>query len=155
MMPDETCAGDHPRMFVPYISKEMLFEDDDGRWCVYVNADNCEECYRALGEDCDVQKFDTFAHFIRWDAYPHARIYTGLGGRETRVPWLGNEDRPPSLPNMRLVPGHKQVEILWDDVSEHEPDFIREVIDFESYQIWRVANWIRPPGTGSPPGARV
>ncbi len=149
MMPDETCAGDHPRMFVPYISKEMLFEDDDGRWCIYVNADNCEECYRALGVDCDVQMFDTFAHFIRWDAYPHARIYTGLGGRETRVPWLGNEDRPPSLPNMRLVPGHKQVEVLWDDVSEHEPDFIREVIDFESYQIWRVDNWIRPPGTGS------
>jgi len=39
------------------------------------------------------------------------------------------------------------VEIFWDDVSEHEPDYLRGVIDFESYRIWRVADWTRPPGT--------
>jgi hypothetical protein len=94
--------------------------------------------------------------YIDRERFPHARIFTGTGGRETRVPWIGNEERPPSPPDMRLVPGHDQVEIFWDDVSEHEPDFLREVIDFESYQIWRVANWIRPPGTNTylgPPAA--
>ena len=48
---------------------------------------------------------------------------------------------------MRLVPGPKQVEIFWDDVSEHEPDYYRNVIDFESYRIWRVSDWVRPEGT--------
>jgi hypothetical protein len=147
LMPDETCAGTHPRMFVDYISKEILTQEPDGRWCVYVNADNCEQCFRALGQDCDVEMFDSFHSRFPWDRYPHARIYTGYRGRETRVPWIGNSERPPSPPNMRLVPRSKLVEILWDDVSEHEPDFLRGVIDFESYQVWRVANYIRPPGT--------
>jgi hypothetical protein len=146
-MPDETCAGTHPRMFVYYITKEALFQDADGRACIYVNADNCEECYRALGQDCDVEMFDTFRSRFNWAAYPNARIFTGRGGRETRVPWIGDDERPPSPPNMRLVPGSDQVEIFWDDISEHEPDFRRGVVDFESYQVWRVANYVRPRGT--------
>ncbi len=149
VMPDETCAGSHPRMFIYYIGLEGMFEDENGRKCVYVNADNCEECFRAVGQDCTWGNglYDTFYSYIDRERYPYARIFTGYGGRETRVPWIGNEERPPGAPNMRLVPGHEQVEIYWDDVSEHEPDFLREVIDFESYQVWRVANWTRPPGT--------
>jgi hypothetical protein len=48
---------------------------------------------------------------------------------------------------MRLVPGQFHVDVYWDDAPEHEPDFLRGVIDFESYRIWRVANWVRPRGT--------
>jgi hypothetical protein len=151
-MPDETCAGFHPRMGVYRISKEIMFPDENGRYCIYVNADNCEECYRAVGQDCDVPLYDSYRSHIDWRMYPNARIFTGRGGRETRVPWVGNAERPPPPPNMRLVPGSDQVEVYWDDFSEQEPDFLREVIDFESYQIWRVANHIRPPGT-DPDGA--
>jgi len=148
-MPNEVCAGSHPRLFVPYIQTTDFFLDQDGRRCIYINADNCEECFRAVGQDCvwGDGLYDTFASYIRRDLYPYAQIYTGSGGRESRVPWIGNEERPPSPPNMRLVPGLFQVDVYWDDSSEHEPDFLRDVVDFESYQVWRVNNWTRPRGT--------
>ncbi len=148
-VPDEACVGSDPIFGYEYISNAGSFNDQDGRKCWYVNADNCEECYRAAGQDCTVANglYWTAGRSFDRERYPRARIYTGYGGRESRVPWIGNEERPPVPPNMRLVPGHNMVEILWDDVSEHDPDFLREVIDFESYQIWRVANWSRPPGT--------
>ncbi len=149
VMPDETCVGSHPRMFVYVIGPDGMFQDEDGRKCTYVNADNCEECFRAVGQDCNLENelWEVRSSYIDWNRYPSAQIFTGTGGRETRVPWVRSRERPPSPPNMRLVPGHKQVEIFWDDLSEHEPDFLRDVIDFEAYQIWRVSNWTRPPGT--------
>ena len=148
-IPDETCVGPDPVFGYYKITVEDMFEDENGRKCVYINADNCEQCFRAVGQDCTIenQLYWGYGRYIDWGKYPNNQVYTGYGGRETRVPWIGNEERPPGAPNMRLAPGHNQVEIYWDDVSEHEPDFLREVIDFESYQIWRVANWTRPPGT--------
>ena len=148
-VPDETCVGPDPIFGYEYLSNAGSFEDSDGRKCWYVNADNCEECFRAAGQDCTVenQLYWSAGRSFDRERYPNARIYTGYGGREGHVPWIGNEERPPVPPNMRLVPGHDMVEILWDDVSEHDLDFLREVIDFEAYQIWRVANWSRPPGT--------
>jgi len=148
-VPDETCVGSDPIFGYEYLSTQGSFVDSDGRKCWYVNGDNCEECFRAAGQDCTVenQLWRTAGRSFDRERYPHARIYTGYGGREARVPWIGNEERPPIPPNMRLVPGHDTVEILWDDESEHDPDFLREVIDFESYQVWRVASWARPAGT--------
>ena len=78
--------------------------------------------------------------------YRYPQYYTGICGREDRVPWVSSGEMPPPPPNMRLVPGHHQVEIFWDDFSEYEPDYLRDVIDFESYRIWRVADWTRPAG---------
>jgi hypothetical protein len=158
LIPDESCVSPEPRFGYYMIAPDGMFQDENGRKCTYINADHCEECYRAIGQDCTVENdlYWTFRSQIDWGRYPYARIYTGSGGRETRLPWIGNEERPPSPPNMRLAPGHDQVEIYWDDVSEHEPDFLRDVIDFESYQVWRVANWTRPPGTDvnlGPPAA--
>jgi hypothetical protein len=46
------------------------------------------------------------------------------------------------------------VEIFWNDHSEFAPDPVHGLIDFESYQVWRANNWIRPPGMdagNSPP----
>jgi hypothetical protein len=149
VMPNEVCAGSHPRLFIPYISTSEMFSDSEGNKCIYINADNCEECFRAVGQDCvwGDGLYDSFSSYIRRDLYPNAQIYTGYGGREGRVPWIGNEERPPTPPSMRLVPGQFHVDVYWDDSSEHEPDFLRDVIDFESYQIWRVDNWKRPQGT--------
>jgi len=155
-IPDETCVGSHPRFGFKYISVEGMFQDEEGRKCTYVNADNCEECFRAYGHDCTYgnQLYESFGSTIDKMANINLGIYTGYGGKETRMPWIGNAERPPSPPNMRLVPGSKQVEVFWDDVSEYEPDFLRGVIDFESYQVWRVANYVRPPGTDPSRGPR-
>ena len=144
---DESCVGPDPVFGYELISKEAMFTDTDGRSCIYVNADNCEECYRAMGRECTVEN-GLFWNFLSWFSPRRSPMfYTGIYGRETQVPWISSGEVPPMPPNMRLVPGHHQVEIFWDDVSEHDPDYLRNVIDFESYRIWRVANWTRPPGT--------
>ncbi len=144
---DETCVGDSPVFGYETISKEAMFIDTDGRYCIYVNADNCEECYAGFGVECTEQNqlYWNFVGAYPWFRYP--QYYTGTYGREGRVPWVSSGEVPPTPPNMRLVPGHNQVEIFWDDLSEYDPDYLRNVIDFESYRIWRVADWTRPPGT--------
>jgi len=143
---DKACTGDDPIFGVEYISKSSMFPDLDGRYCIYVNADNCEECYRAMGQECTVENGLFWEFLGRYPSYRYPQFYTGINRREHHVPWISSGEIPPPPPNMRLVPSHHQVEIFWDDLSEHEPDYLRGVIDFESYRIWRVANWTRPPG---------
>ncbi len=48
---------------------------------------------------------------------------------------------------MRLVATENRVDILWNNFSELSPDLRLNVIDFESYRIWRADNWTRPFGT--------
>ena len=144
---DETCIGPDPIFGVPYIFREDLELQPDGRHCIYVNADNCEECYRAMGQECTVENGLYWVFSGSYPSYRYPQYYTGIFGREYRAPWISSGEMPPLPPSMRLAPGHHQVEIFWDDVSEHEPDYLRGVIDFESYRIWRVADWTRPPGT--------
>ena len=50
---DEFCTGSDPIFGIPRISKDAMFTDENGRYCIYVNADNCEECFRAIGRDCN------------------------------------------------------------------------------------------------------
>ena len=114
-----------------------MFEDEDGRTCIWVNADNCEECFRRTGQEC------TEANGLFFSA---GGVPTGTGGREHRAAWVGGGEVPPPRPGMRADPGDRQVEIFWDDRAEHEPDYYRGVIDFESYRVWRVVNWQRPEG---------
>jgi hypothetical protein len=145
---DVTCTGTDPIFGVPYIRKEYMFLDSDGRYCIYVNADNCEECYRALGQECTEENGLYWEFRDRFRSWRHPKYFTGVGGREYHATWVSTGEMPPIAPNLRLVTGHDQVEVFWDDVSEFEPDYLRDVIDFESYRVWRVSDWTRPPGTG-------
>jgi len=142
---DESCTGSDPVFGIPLISRDMMFENEDGRWCLWVNADNCEECYRAMGRECTVEN-GLFWIFRSMQGLPNS-VYTGTWGRERHVPWVDFHEVPPLPPHVRIVPGPKQVEIFWDDVSEHDPDYYRGIVDFESYRVWRVAGWNRPAGS--------
>ncbi len=137
---DEECTGSNPIFGAEIINKEDMFTTFDGRRCIYVNADNCEECFRSVGRKC------TEANGLYWSS-GNARASTGTYGRETHVPWVFPGEDPPAPPNVRLEAGHNSVELFWDDISEFDIDPDTNEQDFESYRIWRVANWIRPDGT--------
>ena len=63
-----------------------------------------------------------------------------------RERWLG--EAPPVPPRMRVQPGDRQLEVLWDDQSEHIPDPGTGALDFKGYRLYRAANWKRDPATG-------
>ena len=78
---DEACTGSYPIFGIPRITRDVMFEDEDGRTCIWVNGDNCEECRRAVGREC------TEANGLYWQmgSYVYGNsnlIYTGLGGRD-------------------------------------------------------------------------
>jgi hypothetical protein len=140
---DNSCIGDEPVFGYELIRKDNMFLTPEGRYCIWVNADNCEECFRAVGQEC------TESNRLYWDmaGYPGYRgALTGLGGRETRFPWVTGSEVPPVPPNMRVQAGDNSVDVFWDDRSEYDPDYQRGVIDFESYRVWRVDHWLRPRG---------
>jgi len=70
---------------------------------------------------------------------------TGIAGNEHNVHWLVGMAPPP--PGLRLVPTDNSVHVFWDDTSEKAKDLRLNVIDFESYRIWRADNWTRPYGS--------
>ncbi len=149
MFMDEYCIGPDPVFGAELISKDIMELGDDGRICIWVNADNCEECFRATGQEC------TIANDLYWEqgSYSGARYSTtGTGGRETRLPWIFGNEVPPPPPRMRVVPGNDGADIFWDDSSEHEPDYLRGIDDFESYRVWRVKDWKRPQGVSETQG---
>ena len=143
MFMDEACAGTEPVFGAELISKDNMTLEPDGRICIWVNADNCEECFRRAGREC------TLENDLYWDV---GGAPTGTGGRESRVPWIYGGEVPPTPPAMRLAPGDNGVDIFWDDSSEHDPDYHRGVIDFESYRVWRVKHWTRPQGVSEEQG---
>jgi hypothetical protein len=71
--------------------------------------------------------------------------FTGIDGKETQVHWLIGTAPPP--PKMRLVASEGRVDVLWDNFSETTPDLRLNIVDFESYRIWRADNWRRPFGS--------
>src|SRR5439155_23849823 len=81
--------------------------------CIWVNA------------DCDVER--------------QTGVPTGVDGKECLIHWLIGSAPPP--PNMRLAARENQVDILWDNRSQTTPDLRLNVLDFESYRIWRADNW--------------
>jgi hypothetical protein len=130
------CAGDFPVLFQDMVNDENL-ETMGEQMCVWVNMDNCEECFRIRGQDCDPDMFhSTYTGPAR----------TGTNGRETRFPWSHFQETPPPAPGMRVAAGNNSVEIFWDDRSEHSLDPDRGVIDFESYRVWKIHHWVRPAG---------
>jgi hypothetical protein len=98
---------------------------DEG--CVWVNA------------DCELEET--------------VNVPTGVEGKECLIHWLIGSAPPP--PRMRLVARERQIDILWDNRSETTPDLRLDVVDFESYRIWRADNWTRPFGSdvGTGPAA--
>jgi len=149
MLMDQSCTGTDPHMGYEMISEDMMFIDENGEFCIWVNADNCEECFRALGTEC------TTANNFFWDyfeghysSYRSPQYYTGIYGREKRFAWVIPRQYPPVSPNSRVVSGDQQVEIFWDNISENDLDLTTGVKDFESYRVWEATEWTRPDGVG-------
>ncbi len=124
--------------------------DLDPEGCIYVNMDNCFECYRQVGEECNRENM-YIADNTRWNCADPAipdddkAGCTGIGGNEFQINWLVGMAPPP--PGMRLWPTDNAVYVYWDNRSETTPDIRINQIDFESYRIWRADNWDRPFGS--------
>ncbi len=149
MLMDDSCTGSEPRMGYYLISPDDMFVDENGEYCTWVNADNCEECFRAMGTNC-TQANDLFWSSFegRFSPWRHPQFFTGLSGREKRFGWIIPRQYPPESPHARVVPGDQQWELFWDDKSEHDPDYDSGILDFESYRVWEATHWIRPQGVG-------
>jgi len=131
-----------------FLSFPAIEADDlDNEGCIYVNADNCFECARQTGQAC------TLANGLittGWNCYDsnvsdeNKKGCTGIRGRETNVNWLVGMAPPP--PGTRFFPSDRAVHVFWNNLSETTADVRSNVIDFESYRIWRADNWDRPFG---------
>jgi hypothetical protein len=116
--------------------------------CLWVNFDNCEECDRRAPDLCtrDNGYFETYWDCNNTSIPCEARQgCTGICGAESPIHWLVGM-APPS-PGMRLWAANNAVHVYWDDISEMTKDVRLNVVDFESYRIWRADNWDRPFGS--------
>lgn len=137
-------------MIRPLIPSDLELQPD-GRHCLWVNTDACYECERIRGQPCTQETFPRSWNCTNyWLSVSQRRGCTGVGGREGVVRWI--TDAPPPPPNLRVWPRHRSVHVYWNDDSEHTPDFVTGVADFESYRIWRADGWDRPPGTDETTG---
>ncbi len=143
---DTTCMTEEFALGQALISPEDL----DAESCIYVNMDNCLECYRQAGEPCNRENM-YIADPTKWNCNdPNTSAAdkvgcTGVGGYEFNISWLVGMAPPP--PGMRLWPTDNAVYVYWDNSSEVTPDIRINRIDFESYRIWRADNWDRPYGS--------
>jgi len=94
---------------------------------VNVPMDGCEW----VNDDCALE---------RWTEFP-----TGVDGQECLIHWLVSTAPPP--PRMRVHTSADRVDVFWDNTSETSPDLKTNILDFESYRVWRADNWTRPLGT--------
>jgi len=143
---DNTCVGTEPRFGYALISPNDLTLRPDGRRCVWVNADNCEECFRATGQEC-TEENELYWHMAEYPGY-----WYSLTGGDTRVPWISRQSVPPGPPAMRVVPRDDAVDVFWDDASEFQSAGTDSLDDFESYRVWRVKDWTRPQGVDEEQG---
>lgn len=120
-----------------------------GKHCIYVNSDNCFECFRQNGRFCTSSNPNPLGLWNCWDpavTNPADKAgCTGISGNETVVHWLVGMAPPP--PGMRLLPIDNAVAVYWNNLSEITKDVRTNRIDFESYRIWRADNWTRPFGS--------
>lgn len=131
---DETCTGNLGVIGFSVIIEEDLIQYPDGRLCTWVNMDNCTECLRYWGRECNRSMY-----------FSHRGRLTGTWGRETQYHWSLDAPRPLTVPRARVQPGDRQVEVFWDDLSQYDTDPDLGIPDFEAYRIWRVSDWV-PPG---------
>ena len=68
---DRSCNSIEPvGLVIRLIQPEELFTTEDGRRCVYVNMDNCIECERLAGRECNLENRLGFSYgcyeYMRW-----------------------------------------------------------------------------------------
>jgi hypothetical protein len=144
---DEEGNNCRPSEFL--LSQALISVGDlDESGCIYVNTDNCFECFRQAGEDCtgDNNLMDTLWNCNDPNVSPDDKAgCTGISGNEFNIRWLVGMAPPP--PGMRLWPTDNAVHVFWDNRSETTPDIRINRIDFEAYRVWRADNWDRPFGS--------
>ncbi len=146
---DDSCR---PEDF-DYIVELDLVEEWDGRHCIWVNMDNCDECRDIKGSPCTESDFFSRWNCNRWDLpLVSLRGCTGVLGREAYADWLGPTN--PDPPSMRVWERSNMVHVYWSDISERSIDPISGRVDFEGYQIWRADDWDRPYGASEDMGPR-
>jgi len=136
------------------ITESDFVEDENGQFCIWLNVDNCTECSNRAGIICSDDPGVFWGNWNCWDERlpaPERLGCTGIAGRESRVPWIDTRIPPPS-PGVRVWPQDNSVHVFWNDKSEFARDFELEMLDFESYRIWRADNWKRPTGTSTATG---
>ncbi len=77
---DNTCVGSEPRFGYALISPDDLTLLPDGRRCIWVDGDNCEECFRATGQEC-TEANDLYWHMADYPGY----WYAMTGGDDPRA----------------------------------------------------------------------
>ncbi|HSG27707.1 MAG TPA: hypothetical protein VLA34_04440, partial [Candidatus Krumholzibacterium sp.] len=117
---------------------EQHFEASKGE-TLWVNLDCAQERAAFLDRDCYKQGNLQLADYS-----------TGVDGKEGRLNWV--TACAPTPPRMRVVPGHRSVAVLWDNLSEVTPDPFTLEYDFEGYMVWRADDWKRPLGTNETTG---
>lgn len=131
--PCDTLGLEEGSQFPPTIDASDL--DDDG--CVYVNSDCYFEVERRGGlNNCAMEAL-----------LPPDQLggCTGVEGKEFQVRWLIG--LAPVAPDLRLWQTDNRTHVFWNSMSEIVPDVRLQVVDFESYRIWRADGWDRPFGT--------
>ena len=158
-LPDEDLRRHPPRMFVYCIGPRTTCWTGRGRPLLHLGqrATTARNASGPSGGTATCRLFDTFSQLHplgmlpeRQDLHRHRRTGNprALGRNQERPP-------PPAehAPGARGQPGGG----LLGRRQRTRTRFLRGVIDFESYRIWRVANWIRPPAPiaeAAPPGRR-
>ncbi|MHB8078694.1 MAG: EF-hand domain-containing protein [Candidatus Krumholzibacteriia bacterium] len=120
-----------------------------GKHCIYVNSDNCFECFRQNGAYCTPDNPNPLGLWNCWNpevTNPADKAgCTGIDGNEFVINWIVGMAPPP--PGLRLMPIDNAVAVFWNNLSEVTKDVRSNQIDFESYRIWRADNWTRPFGS--------
>jgi hypothetical protein len=152
---DVSCVSPDFLLAQPRINNSDLILDADpnsptyGKRCIYVNSDNCFECFRQNGQYCTPSNPNPFGRWNCWDPNITNPVEkagcTGISGNETVVHWLVGMAPPP--PDLRLMSVDNGVAVFWNNSSEITPDVRTNKIDFESYRIFRADNWTRPFGS--------
>jgi hypothetical protein len=154
---DTSCLDPNWVINQPTVSDCDIFEYEVNgalRECAMFNLDNCFECGRQNGRNCEPTDFDCGTppcYSTTWncnnpDIADTEKVgCTGVRGAESQINWLVGMAPPP--PGLRLWSTDSRVHVFWDDEPEFTPDIRLQQVDFESYRIWRADNWDRPFGS--------
>lgn len=146
---DTSCVSLQYLLSQPQIKQsDLKFDPDRNDQCIYVNLDNCFECARQNGQECTKDNRLIETNWNCWDPEVSDTAKggcTGVGGNENTIHWLVG--MAPPAPGMRVWPTDNSVHVYWDNSSEVTKDVRLDLIDFESYRIWRADNWDRPFGS--------
>jgi hypothetical protein len=149
MATQEFCRHELPTSY--NIGPEDLVLQKNGRHCIWINRDNCDECANLRGEPCSKSVFWKYWNCNkRYLSLDERRGCTGIAGRESVARWITESIPPP--PPMRIWAEDAAVHVVWNSDSEDSVDLITEYEDFEGYQIYRADDWDRPFGTSMETG---